>query len=169
MVDRPQGQKPDRFDLSLYADGIAEFKSKPHKRQPYVLLGHIDINCFADGPGGDYKREWKPFVFPMWAGLLGSCPSDLQNLLNKGCVILDSWIPELKDLPGYTERGGMAMDHGWALEYRSPEGQKRAAELRSMIARAKGELDAVVQVSKRNAELERKLKDMEAKVARSGK
>ena len=103
----------------------------------------------------------------MWAGLLNSCPADLQNMLNKGCVVLESWIPEVKDLPAFIDKGAVAMDHGWALEYRSPEGQKRAAELRAMIARARGESMAIEAKNQQIAALSQKLKDAEARVSRA--
>ena len=156
-------KKPNRFDLSIYDEAVAEWKKTPRRKRPYVLLGKIERDSV--NVGGVYQERYVATVVEMVAGLLNSSAADLRNFTNKGCVVLDHWIPKLEELPPMEQREGFPLDHGWVAEMRGIEGQKRAQELRAEIARLKGETVMVSTLTSENAQLKAKLEAFEAKKA----
>lgn len=156
-------EKPDFRDLNLYTELLAEFKAKvKNPRTPYVLLGWVARELSDPG-----KVRYRPSLYRLNVGTINSGENDLARYLPR-MVILDYWIPTPDKYPQPLSRGDVLIEHGWALEWRSAEGQKRLAGLKALIARAKGENDQLQHKNQEIKNLQQKLEEAEKKLGRRG-
>lgn len=166
---------PDRADPSLYTEALAEFNANPRRKScPYVVFGHIGLaHVPKDSEGKIYQDFFEPRIYKLDIGSIHGTISDLARYTAKGWIVLDYWIPTAAEVPNGQQRGDVLVRHGWAMDLKSEEGQQRMRELKQAILIAKGETDKLAELKgalttsqKEKAELERKVKEYEAKLSK---
>jgi hypothetical protein len=153
---------PNVKDPNSYAAILAETKLHARwRREPHVIMGRF---VKEDSHG---KVVYRPRIHRLTLGLTHGSVDDVQYYLNKGFVVLEYWIPSgVDDIPQPQARGNVAVEHGWAAEYKTMEGKARLADVRRLLEQSlRGNSAAVAQEAKIKT-LEQRVADAEAKLAK---
>lgn len=159
-------QRPNGRNAELYQNALVIAQAKK-KRQPVAFLGHVTAQLVDKGK----RTVYEPMIHVLPLGTMHGSSNDVERYLKRGFVLLDWWFPKPEQVPQGQMRSGVRVEHGWALEWKSAEGQQRRGELIAMLQRAKGDADAYsaiikdkdAAISERDA-LKAQVEEMKAKL-----
>lgn len=155
--------RPDRRDLSIYADQMEDFKKqmpKGRRKKPYVLLGYVGKE--RSNPS---RIQFEARIYLLDVGTVHGGAQDLRRYEDRGFVYLDHWLPRLDELPPPLSRGDVDVEHGWVLEWKTAEGTRRRSELIQAIKRLQGEGVAISAAREETASLREETASLRDKLA----